>query len=434
MLKTGAVALCLIFAFLCLPHSSVSQQKKNVGPNRQKETAPVPATKSDNAPEVAGSQQDDGEVEKVDTNLVSIPVVVSDRAGVYLPDMRKEEFTLLEDGVPQEVAFFSTVTQPFTVVLMLDTSASTEEKLKDIRRAAIAFVGGLQAKDRVKVMSFDDEVRDLSPFTSDQEKIGRAIQSVRAGKGTKLYDAMQTALNALKNDRGRRKAVVIFTDGVDFRSESFSYVNNVRALEESGAIVYPIRYNTRLETERIAREQAAGGGRPDLAAIIKGRNDGGALPIPTGTTFPGGTIPGGNDDGQPRIGGIPLPTLPAPPRRDDPRNDPSRRSPYPEQRDDTRRENEDGLGFMLDALYKTADSYLNDLARKSGGKLTRADTLELLPAAFKEITAELRTQYAIGYYPSNPVKNGGYRKIKLTAARKGASVRARPGYSAVSVP
>lgn len=429
MLKQRAVALCVILAFLCLPLSSTGQQKKNVDPNRQKETAPAAPAKSDNTPEAAESQQDDGDVEKVDTNLVSIPVVVSDRAGVYLPDMRKEEFTLLEDGAPQEIAFFATVTQPFTVVLMLDTSASTEEKLKDIRRAAIAFAGGLQAKDRIKVMSFDDEVRDLSPFTSDQSVIERAIQAVRAGKGTKLYDAMQTALNALKNDRGRRKAVVIFTDGVDFRSESFSYVNNIRALEESGAIIYPIRYNTRIETERIAREQAAGGGRPDLAAIIKGRSEGGALPIPTGTTFPGGTIPGGNDDGQPRIGGIPLPTLPAPPRRDDPR-----RAPYPEQRDDSRRENEDGLAFMLDALYKTADSYLNDLARKSGGKLTRADTLELLPAAFKEITAELRTQYAIGYYPSNPVKNGGYRKIKLTSTRKGASVRARPGYSAVSVP
>lgn len=431
MLKQRAAALCLILAFLCLPLSSASQQKKNADPNRQKETAPAVPSKSDDAPEAAASQQDDAEVEKVDTNLVSIPVVVSDRAGVYVPDMRKEEFTLLEDGVPQEVAFFSTVTQPFTVVLMLDTSASTEEKLKDIRRAAIAFVGGLQAKDRVKVMSFDDEVRDLSPFTSDQEKIGRAIQAVRAGKGTKLYDAMQTALTALKNDKGRRKAVVIFTDGVDFRSESFGYVNNIRALEESGAIIYPIRYNTRIETERIAREQSAGGGRPDLASIIKGRSEGGALPIPTGTTFPGGTIPGGNDDGQPRIGGIPMPTLPAPPRRT---NDPRQQSPYPQQRDDTRPENGDGIAFMLDALYKTADSYLNDLARKSGGKLTRADTLELLPAAFKEITAELRTQYAIGYYPSNPVKNGGYRKIKLSSTRKGASVRARPGYSAVSVP
>lgn len=430
MLKPGAFALALILALLCSPFSSANQQKKNVDPNRQKETVPAAPAKIDDAQQVADAQ-DDGEVVKVDTSLVSIPVIVSDRAGVYMPDMRREEFTLLEDGVRQELAFFSTVTQPFTVILMLDTSASTEEKLRDIRRAAIAFVAQLQPKDRIKVMSFDDEVRDLNPFTSDQAIVERAIQATRAGKGTKLYDAMQAALTLLKPGRGR-KAVVIFTDGVDFRSESFRYINNIRALEESGVIVYPIRYNTRIETERIAREQASGGGRPDLAAIIKGRSEGGPLPIPTGTTFPGGTIPGGNDDGQPRIGGIPLPTLPAPPQRRT--NDPRQQSPYPQQRDDSRPGNEDGLGFMLDALYKTADSYLNELALKSGGKLTRADTLELLPAAFKEIAAELRTQYAIGYYPSNAVRNGGYRKIKISTTRKGASVRARPGYSAVSVP
>ena len=427
MLKSGAVALCLILALLCLPRSSASQQKKNVDPNRQKEAETAAPPKSEDAAQTVGAQ-DDEEAVKVETNLVSLPVVVSDRAGVYVPDMRKEEFTLLEDGAPQELALFSTVTQPFTVILMLDTSASTEEKLRDIRRAAIAFVAELQPKDRIKVMSFDDEVRELNPFTSDQAIVQRAIQATRPGKGTKLYDAMQTALTLLKQDRGRRKAIVIFTDGVDFRSESFQYVNNMRALEESGAIIYPIRYETRSETERIAREQAAGGGRPDLASIMKGRGEGNSQPIPTGTTFPGGTIPG-KDDGQARIGGIPVPTLPAPPRRNDPR-----RSPYPEQRDVSRTSNDDGLGMMLDALFKTADSYLNELARKSGGKLTRADTLDRLPAAFKEIAAELRTQYAIGYYPSNPVKNGGYRKIKLSTTRKGTSVRARPGYSAVSVP
>ncbi|HEY0099152.1 MAG TPA: VWA domain-containing protein [Pyrinomonadaceae bacterium] len=436
MLKPGAFALFLILALLCTPLSSASQQKKNVDPNRQKEPAVSAPAKIEDAPVV--EPQEDGEVVKVDTSLVSIPVVVSDRAGVYVPDMSKEEFTLTEDGVRQELAFFSTVSQPFTVILMLDTSASTEEKLRDIRRAANAFVSGLQPQDRIKVMSFDDEVRDLNPFTSDHAIVERAIQATRAGKGTKLYDAMQTALSLLKPDKARRKAVVIFTDGVDYRSDSFRYINNIRALEESGVIVYPIRYDTRIETERIAREQAAGGGRPDLAAIIKGRGDGRSLPIPTGTTFPGGTIPSGRGDGQPTIGGIPIPTIPAPPRRDD--------DPRQTRRDDPRlprspgevsapgTSHEDGIGMMLNSLYKTADSYLNELAQKSGGKLTRADTLERLPAAFKEIAAELRTQYAIGYYPSNPVKNGSYRKIKITSTRKGANVRARPGYSAVSVP
>jgi VWFA-related protein len=88
--------------------------------------------------------------------------------------------------------------------------------------------------------------------------------------------------------------------------------------------------------------------------------------------------------------------------------------------------------MMLDQLYRTADSYLNDLANKSGGRLLRADTLNSLPEAFAQIAAELRTQYAIGYYPTNKARDGQYRKIKVTSTRKSVVVRARPGYRAPS--
>jgi Ca-activated chloride channel family protein len=88
--------------------------------------------------------------------------------------------------------------------------------------------------------------------------------------------------------------------------------------------------------------------------------------------------------------------------------------------------------MMLDQLYLTADSYLAALASKSGGRLLRADTLGSLPDAFAKIAAELRTQYAIGYYPTNKAHDGQYRKIKVTTTRKGVVVRARPGYRARS--
>ena len=107
----------------------------------------------------------------------------------------------------------------------------------------------------------------------------------------------------------------------------------------------------------------------------------------------------------------------------------------PGQRDDGGRPSdptrEDSLDRLLDTLYKTADGYLEDIARVSGGRLVRADTLAALPTAFKEIAAELRTQYSIGYYPTTPVAKGGYRKIKVRTTRKNAVVRARPGYTAV---
>jgi Ca-activated chloride channel family protein len=87
---------------------------------------------------------------------------------------------------------------------------------------------------------------------------------------------------------------------------------------------------------------------------------------------------------------------------------------------------------MLDSLYLKADSYLMELANKSGGRLLRADTLGSLPDAFAKIAAELRTQYAIGYYPTNKKRDGQYRKIKVTSTRKNIVLRARPGYRAPS--
>jgi VWFA-related protein len=85
---------------------------------------------------------------------------------------------------------------------------------------------------------------------------------------------------------------------------------------------------------------------------------------------------------------------------------------------------------MLDGLYLTADKYLNDLATRSGGKLYRADTLTSLPDAFAQIAAELRTQYSLGYYPTNAEHDGKYHKLQVKTTRKNVAVRARPGYRA----
>ena len=87
---------------------------------------------------------------------------------------------------------------------------------------------------------------------------------------------------------------------------------------------------------------------------------------------------------------------------------------------------------MLDLAYLTADKYLQTLAEKSGGRLLRADTLVSLPDAFSQIAAELRTQYMLGYYPLNKDRDEHYRHIKVTTARKGVVIRARPGYLATA--
>src|SRR5205085_9165610 len=86
------------------------------------------------------SPDDDIETLKIDTNLVTVPVIANSRTGSYIADLKKEEFKLTEDGVAQDIAFLATVEAPFYVVLMLDTSNSTEGKLPQIQRAAISFL------------------------------------------------------------------------------------------------------------------------------------------------------------------------------------------------------------------------------------------------------------------------------------------------------
>ncbi|MEO6726317.1 MAG: VWA domain-containing protein [Blastocatellia bacterium] len=409
------------------------------------------------SPQQADAQQ--GDTIKIDTDLVTVPVIVSDRHDLYIPDMRKEEFTVYEDGVKQEIAFFGTVKQPFHVVLMLDTSLSTGlQKLKQIQSAAHEFIEQLQGGDRVKIMSFDDTVNELCDFTGDRSALRQAINSVRAGKGTKLYDAMKLAMNSLKRVKSNRKAVVILTDGVDWHSDATTYDDNIDVLEEAGVIVYPIRYNTRPEVEAMLRGQ-----NQSLDVIFGGRSGTSGTTPPTmpGQTPVPARTPGGDDPyrlpipkiGLPPIGGgrypndpngrgrYPDPTdpdsrgrYPDNRRPPDPRDypDPSRRYPDPNDPNASRRSPRDGVDAMLDNAYRTADKYLKELATTSGGELYRADTLADLPDAFAKIAGELRNQYAIGYYPTNSARDGKLRKVQVKTSRKDAVVRARLSYRARS--
>ncbi len=391
---------------------------------------------------------------KVETDLVTVPVIATDRNGIYMPGLTKTDFAVTEDGEKQEIAFFATVSAPFSVVLMLDTSASTQEKLGDIRRAAIAFVEQLQSKDRVKVISFNDLINDHNEFNSDRALLKAAINKTAAGQGTKLYDAFSSALDSLRRIQGR-KAIVLFTDGVDRISDLATFDSTLRGLDEEGVIVYPIRYDTRAETEQLVRKQAAEQG-PELPTI-------GVIRAPSrGTTAP--TFPSDDPDSVPTSGtrrrsgplGLPLPEEIMRRRREDQEREQRGRYPSPDGLPEAssrrpndpndpvgagrdpmpgttrtrypRREN-DAIGPMLDLAYSTADSYLKELERKSGGRLVRADTLALLPEAFAKIAAELRTQYAIGYYPLNKARDGKYRKIKVTTTKQDVVIRARPGYS-----
>jgi VWFA-related protein len=194
----------------------------------------------DSAPEEVG----EGDVVRVETTLISIPVSVMDRDGKYIPNLRKEDFRVWEDGTEQQVAYFGSTEIPFIVVLMIDTSGSTRSKLQEIQNAAIAFVEQLRADDRVIIVSFSDKIKVHSRATSDRNVLRAAIRETEMGGGTRLFDAVDQVVNKdLKRIEGR-KAIVLFTDGVDTTSKRARYYNTVRDIEESGALVYPVKYDT----------------------------------------------------------------------------------------------------------------------------------------------------------------------------------------------
>src|SRR6266511_6427506 len=306
VIQTGRVCLTIltVIALSSLLLAQSSRQRRGIqraDPDEKAMPEPSPTPQRN-----TNDSQQEIETLKTDTNLVLVPVIATDSAGLYVSDLTQADFGISEDGVKQEIAFFATINTPFHVVLMLDTSASTQEKLGLIRRAATAFVEQLQPRDRVKVISFDDQVRELNEFTNDRSALKTAINKTESGQGTKLYDAVQLALSSVRQIAGR-KAIVLFTDGVDYHSDQATFNGTLRGLDEEGVIVYPIRYDTRAETEQIARQQSEEM-VPELPTLDVIRRP------PNGTTAP--TCPGEGPETVPTSGtrpktgplGLPLPS------------------------------------------------------------------------------------------------------------------------------
>src|SRR5512132_1741859 len=146
-----------LLLLVCLTTASfVSAQTKRARPKVATPAAPPQPT-----PTPAPIEREQVETVKIDTNLVMVPVAATAADGRNVPALRQDEFTVSEDGVKQQIALFATTRLPINVALLLDTSASTKDKLALIRAAAVAFVEKLEAADRVKVISFDSKVHEL---------------------------------------------------------------------------------------------------------------------------------------------------------------------------------------------------------------------------------------------------------------------------------
>ncbi len=222
----------------------ISPLFRGVGLNAERSKIPS------QAPDSTTVSDDGDDVVKVETNLVTIPVSVFDRNGLYIPGLSKENFRVFDNGVEQEIEYFGTSDKPFTVVLLIDTSPSTDFKIKEIRDAARAFVDQLKPQDRVAVVEFDGDVQILTSPTSNRTEIYKGIARANFGSGTALYDGVFISLTRILGDVEGRKAVVLFTDGVDTTSAKSNYDSTLGLAEEFDALIFPIYYNTFFETAR----------------------------------------------------------------------------------------------------------------------------------------------------------------------------------------
>jgi len=199
---------------------------------------------------------------RIDTELVNLNVSVFSRdlTGPGL-SLTQKDFAVLENGAPQEISFFASAETPFDLVLLLDLSGSTADKLDLIRKSSRHFVEKARAEDRIAVLIFTTEVKVVSLLTQDRDRLKQAIQRIeKPGGGTNLWDALRFSLEHVLNQsraENRRSAIVVMTDGVDNALPNVAgegsktpFEELLTIVRESDSPVLPIYLDTEKETIR----------------------------------------------------------------------------------------------------------------------------------------------------------------------------------------
>lgn len=215
-------------------------------------------------------------------DIVSLNVTVMDGANRYLTDLEQADFSVFEDGVKQDITFFTRRPQPIAMSLLLDSSASMETKLETLQIAATNFARRLKPTDLAQVIDFDSRVSIRQPFTSNHAELEAAIRQSVAGGSTSLHNAIYISLKelgkirALSEEDVRRQALVVFSDGEDTSSlVSFEEVLDLAKRSETSIYTIALRgadTNTRgfREAEFVMRQLAQEtGGRPFFPARIE---------------------------------------------------------------------------------------------------------------------------------------------------------------------
>jgi VWFA-related protein len=267
--KSGQIILSTI------SEGTIATTQPNAGPGvENREAASLPAEerddfnkprglsgrKTENARRTSSSggsaDAEDENVLKIESQLVTINASVSTAAGRPILDLQKEDFTIYDDRVQQEIMHFQSVKTPFNLVLLLDLSGSVRDKIKLIKRAAWKFVQATRPEDKVAVITFTNRARLVSQLTNDRELLHNRIDSIqKPDGGTSFYDALGETLTMLqRNVKGQRNAIVILSDGVDNaipgvpgEGSEISYEDLYDRIQESDVILFPIYVDTEEE-------------------------------------------------------------------------------------------------------------------------------------------------------------------------------------------
>lgn len=343
-----------------------------------------------NAQDKPKTDRDDERI-VVNTDLIEVPVVVTDGAGKLVKGLKAADFKLFEDGVAQEVAEFQTSTEPFDVALLLDTSGSTRSELNLIRRAASRFIASLREGDRVGMIAFrtdSDERRSkasvdvLTTFTGDRRLLIQALDAVATSNGTPYYDALLEAAGRLLKggSENRRRVLVVLGDGVDSTSESV-FAEAEDELLPLGIAVYFIRVDTRPFLEENLLGDCQFAMRFSVAQLRRYYSSLGSRAERTMDFCKLGDFE--------RLA-------------------------------------------VSKRLYEIADEEMAKLARSTGGRVFPVADLAEAGAAFASIAEDIGTTYSLGYYSTNEKRDGKFRRITVQLKDKAGKfgVRAREGYTA----
>lgn len=224
------VLLMILFAFFGLslklaPDSNAQSKPK---------TSPTPTPKPSPSP----IKEKDDEVIKVNTEIVTLTATVTDKNGRPRTDLKRDDFTIYEDGVVQKLDYFNTGDRiPMSLGILFDTSGSMEDKIEGVQDAVVHFVKSVAPGDEIFLVKFSDDAEIVQDFTDDKKLILRTVQHLEPRGSTALYDAVLLGLQKIADGKRRKRALLLLTDGNDTNS-SVKFEDIVALARKSEVTIY----------------------------------------------------------------------------------------------------------------------------------------------------------------------------------------------------